>query len=387
MSEGNPVGIGLKAIFEELRTLPLPPPFWETHPQSIIYGAGNMGKDVFRVLTERGIPVIGFLDQKAQPGDHWSGVPIWPPGSEKLSSQDCKRISVIIAIHNHNRGAEIPLIVDRLRACGYECIVTLIELYDHFGQELQDRFWLTPRSFYLSLESVITHGLSLWADDESRALYVAILQFRLSADYGVPPQPDWGHQYFPADLPAWKGPLRFVDCGAFDGDTLSNLMNSGLPIEAIAAFEPDQENFGKLARFARENSTALRNITLWPCGVYSSTRQLHFASGNAEASMITPSGDMMIQCVSLDEAIPHFAPTLIKMDIEGAEYEALLGARRIIAQYRPGLAICLYHRPEHLWQIPLLITRLSTECGGGYKLYLRSHAHNGFELVVYAIAT
>ena len=109
----------------------------------------------------------------------------------------------------------------------------------------------------------------------------------------------------------------------------------------------------------------------------------------------------MIQCVSLDEAIMRFRPTLIKMDVEGAEYDALLGARKIITRYKPGLAICLYHRPEHLWQIPLLQQLFgegktifdpatpgdldSSRTNNSYRLYLRLHAFNGWELVAYAI--
>lgn len=96
------------------------------------------------------------------------------------------------------------------------------------------------------------------------------------------------------------------------------------------------------------------------------------------------------------------------MDIEGAEYEALLGARDIIFKYRPGLAISLYHRPADLWRIPLLIneiiggrgdikaisecthsTDLKRSCkefqnNGSYKYFLRSHGFNDFDLIVYA---
>ena len=68
------------------------------------------------------------------------------------------------------------------------------------------------------------------------------------------------------------------------------------------------------------------------------------------------------------------------MDIEGSEYRALLGARETIKKYRPGLAICLYHKPEHLWQIPLLVRQL-TEKGG--QFFIRCHAFNGFDLVLY----
>ena len=90
----------------------------------------------------------------------------------------------------------------------------------------------------------------------------------------------------------------------------------------------------------------------------------------------------MIQCVSLDEALPGFAPSLIKMDIEGAEMDALQGARTLIARHCPGLAISVYHRPEHLWQIPLWVNHAMP---GAYRLSLRSHAYNDFELVLYAI--
>ena len=72
------------------------------------------------------------------------------------------------------------------------------------------------------------------------------------------------------------------------------------------------------------------------------------------------------------------------MDIEGAEFGALWGARKTIARHRPALAICLYHRPEHLWQIPLLVNEWY---GGRARLFLRAHCYNGFELVLYVFPT
>jgi FkbM family methyltransferase len=356
------------------------PPFWEEYPAILIYGAGNVGKDVFRVLTERDIPVIGFLDRKAQTGDLWNSVPIFQPDDDRISSEDRKKAGVIIAIHN--RDVEIPPIVERLRALGYGRVITLIELYNWVGKELGDRFWLTSRAYYASLEPFISAAFNLWADETSKELYAAIIKFRLTGDYTVLPAPDREHQYFPPDLPAWKTPLRLVDGGAFDGDTLVNLTNAGIPIESVAAFEPDETNFSKLATFVRSNK-ALKDVALWPCGAFSATKQLRFTAGKGEASMLSSEGDVVVQCVSLDEAIPNFAPTLIKMDIEGAEHDALLGARQTIARYKPGLAISLYHRPGHLWEIPMLLARL---CGtGGYKFYLRLHAFSGFDLVLYAI--
>jgi hypothetical protein len=100
------------------------------------------------------------------------------------------------------------------------------------------------------------------------------------------------------------------------------------------------------------------------------------------ASNISSKGTTVIQCVSLDDAIPTFAPNLIKMDIEGAEYDALLGARQLITAHTPGIAASLYHRPEHLWQLPKLVENIAP---GKYNFHMRSHAMNDFELVMYAL--
>ena len=397
----------IRSIFHKFNNSAKMEPFWWKHTKTIIYGAGNIGKDVFRILKDNGIHVSGFLDQKAEKDSYWDGVPIYQPNNCQFSADERNKTNVIVAIHN--RDVEIPPIIAMLRSFGYGRIITLIELYDHFGKELGDRFWLTSRAYYKSFELFIKEAFDLWEDDESKNLYKAIMQFRLTGEYDALPKPDMERQYFPPGLPAWKTPLRFVDCGAFDGDTLSYLIKNDIPIESVAAFEPDQENFNKLSQFVMNNLVCLKNVTLWPCGVHSSTRQMRFSSGKGEASLMTAKGEVVIQCISLDDVIPNFAPTLIKMDIEGAEYEALLGARNIIFKYRPGLAISLYHRPGDLWQIPLLIneiiegrgvdtnaisegthsTDLKQSCmefqnNGSYKYFLRSHGFNGYDLVVYA---
>jgi len=83
----------------------------------------------------------------------------------------------------------------------------------------------------------------------------------------------------------------------------------------------------------------------------------------------------------LDSIIPpEEKVTYIKMDIEGAETKALHGAKRIIQEHKPRLAICVYHNPEDYFNIPLLIKQFVPE----YKLYLRHHGKGCLETVVYA---
>jgi hypothetical protein len=73
--------------------------------------------------------------------------------------------------------------------------------------------------------------------------------------------------------------------------------------------------------------------------------------------------------------------TFIKMDIEGAEYDALLGAAKVIQRDRPILAICVYHTQSDIWRIPLLIHEMLPE----HLLYLRAYEGDGFQTVMYAI--
>ena len=371
----------IETLFEQLeaalRQDPARPLFTDDVPV-YIYGAGNVGKDVFRLLTGRGIRVAGFLDRQAKPSSVWQEIPVLIPDDPAISPAERKRGHVVIGIFN--REAEIPPIRKFLKSLGYERVASFLDLHDRFASELGDRFWLTSRGFYRDQKEQITAGYELFSDEASRELYAAVLRFRFSKDYAALPAPNLDDQYFPTGLPPWPSPIRFVDCGAYDGDTLRQLFDRQVPIEAIAAFEPDPINFQKLAQSASSralNTAAM--VCLFPCGVSSTTTQIRFSSGQGSSSRASENGDTVIQCVALDEALAAFRPNVIKMDIEGAEYEALLGARRTIERHRPGLALCVYHRPEHLWTIPLLA---KAWLKGGHH-YLRAHAHSAFELVYY----
>jgi FkbM family methyltransferase len=351
---------------------------WPTK-KIFIYGTGTFARDIFNILTHHSIDVCGFLN-------HFSSTSVLQGIIVSVPDAPAPEIransAVVVGIHN--RDANIAAIISRLKSLGYAQVITPVDLYDHFADELGVRYWLTQRTYYSGYGIQIDFVSRLFADQASQDLFNLILRFRVNGDYSILPPPDMQYQYFPSDLPVWKKPLRLIDCGAYNGDTLKNVLSLEIPIEATAAYEPDEVNFRKLAEMVRENRI---NATLWPCGVYSSTVQLRFTSGQGEASGLSKNGETVIQCVSLDESAPNFAPTLIKMDIEGAETHALRGAERIIGAYHPGLAICIYHAPEHLWEIPCLVNEIAQKYNLQYKYYLRAHGYNTFELVFYAIPT
>ena len=347
----------------------------------VVYGTGAVAGDVHAFLTGRGFEVPYFVDhRKAGPAGR-QGVPVLAPDDPAITAADRAGTPIILGIFNAY--VDIEALTRKLQAAGWARVIHFLELYHRFPQAFGDRFWLTDAAYYDGQAEAITAAGKLWADAKSQDLYRGTLAFRRSGAYADLPAPDLRRQYFPEDVPAWRTPLRLVDCGAYDGDTLRQVRDLGIPVEAVCAFEPDPANFGRLAAEAdAARSWIPQEIALWPCGAWSAPTQLRFASGHGTGSYMSAEGETVIQCTSIDASCVNFRPTLIKMDIEGAELEALKGARKTIERVRPGLAICLYHKPADLWEIPLLID----SWGLGYTFYLRCHLYTGFEMVLYAVA-
>jgi FkbM family methyltransferase len=344
-----------------------------------LYGAGSTGRDVIRLLHDDGINVLAVLDAKSGLVN-LEGVPVLRPDDARFSLQEKETVPVVITIFNSY--VVMPGITSMLESLGWGNVIGFIQFHRTCAARMGNRFWLGSLDPYRESLPVWTEAANLWADDQSRTLYEDILNYRFTGNYDDAPVPDASDiQYCPASIPRWNNSLRFVDCGAYDGDTLDVLSKAGYVLEAVAAFEPDALNLHTLATRMPSLAPVANPAALWPCGVYSGTTQLRFESGKGSASAISASGDTMIQCVSIDDALHGFSPNFIKMDIEGAELAALLGARRTIHDCRPGLAICLYHHPAHLWQIPNLIRSWNLD----YRFYLRVHSNNGFELVMYAV--
>jgi hypothetical protein len=106
-----------------------------------------------------------------------------------------------------------------------------------------------------------------------------------------------------------------------------------------------------------------------------------FTALGDQTSRLSKNGSVTVPLFKLDTLLKDERPTFIKMDIEGAELEALWGAREIIRKHSPVLAICAYHESDHLWQIPLLIHSINPDL----NLYLRRYLEATWELIWYAV--
>lgn len=71
----------------------------------------------------------------------------------------------------------------------------------------------------------------------------------------------------------------------------------------------------------------------------------------------------------------------IKLDVEGNEIEAIKGAEKSIKRFKPNLAICIYHKAEHLYKIPLLIKEINRD----YRIFIDHYDITPWETVCYAV--
>lgn len=169
----------------------------------------------------------------------------------------------------------------------------------------------------------------------------------------------------------------YVDGGAYTGDTIAAFLEH---VEGkftkIYAFEPDPVNYEKLVKEYGTNP----KVVCEKSGLWNENTSLRFNDFNTDGSNVSEDGKLVISVKSLDKYISETV-SYIKMDIEGSELEALEGAQNIIKRDKPKLAVCIYHKYDDLWKIPLYIKKLVPE----YKLYIRHHAYGCSDTVLYAV--
>lgn len=345
----------------------------------LVYGARLAGISVHSYLKAIGIEIAGFLDRDAKALQWVKDCPVVT--AEQWAgdcANDLSNATLIMGLFNSRVDQEA--LVGYLRSLGYRTILSLVDFVRLFPDNQPFRYWLVDPRFYEENAPALARFRARLVDTASRELLDDIVGFRTGNGHWHLPPPS-PHQYSPRDVPAWPKRLRLIDCGAYTGDTVQELLDCGYEFDALATFEPNLQNYFHLTR----NIKGI-NATHFPCGVSDSNRLSAFDSSSdtgGHLSDFPKGGTDTVVCVRLDDALPEFSPNLIKMDIEGEEPAALLGGRTIIERFRPNLAICVYHRADHLWSICDLIDQISP----GYSFYLRSHARNTFEVVLYAITS
>jgi FkbM family methyltransferase len=345
----------------------------------VLFGAGGIGRKTLAGLRKVGIEPLAFTDNNtALWGSKINGIPVMSP--KDAAAQYAHNAAFVVTIWCGEGQDRMRDRVGFLRGLGCTHVVTFGQLFWKYPETYLPHYSAAPAHQVHDEAAAVLEAAGLWADEASRQEYLSQIRWRLRFDFDGLADPVQHAIYFPPDLCSLRHDEVFIDCGAFDGDTVRGFLDQAQNgFRKIVAFEPDPASFRKLSDL----------VSTLPC---KDSIEIHQAATGAEKGVVQFSGDgtaaasvgsgpLSVNCVTLDEALGDTVPTYIKMDIEGAEIDTIRGASRIIRDHAPVLTICSYHKQDHLWSIPRLIHAIRPD----YRFYLRPHLIEVWDLVCYAI--
>lgn len=173
----------------------------------------------------------------------------------------------------------------------------------------------------------------------------------------------------------------FVDCGAFNGDTVSKYVEfTNNDYKKIYAFEPNQNNIIAL----KKRTELVENIEIIEKGTWNEETVLEFSENGSASQIVEDEGSVKVEVTTIDNIVGDDKVTFIKMDVEGSELESLEGAKQTIAKNIPKLAICCYHKRDDIVNLYNYINQFEND-EYRYNFYLRHHSNSVYETVLYAI--
>jgi FkbM family methyltransferase len=349
----------------------------------VLVGIGGLGRRVLRALRTADVEPLALTDN----GSRLQGTTI--EGHEVLSVPEAarrygERATFVVTIWGAGSTHRFAQTRSQLESLGAQAVSAFPPLLWKYPKHALPHYCQDLPHLVLEQRDDVRRGLDVWADESSRREYLSQVRLRLLADFDGLAHPVEHPQYFPPDLFQYGPAECFVDCGAYDGDTIRTLLDRhGVAIDRVIALEPDPVNVAALERYI----STLRlpaGVRVLPLAAGAARGRAFIETTGTASSALTSDaleGTTGIDLAPLDELLEHEHPTFIKMDIEGAEPDALRGARATIARHRPILAICVYHLQHHLWSIPLALREMCD----GYDFVLRPHNEEGWDLVCYGV--
>ncbi len=346
----------------------------------VLFGAGNLGKKTLRVLRGHGIEPLAFTDNSARLwGQEIDGVAV-------LAPEDAARqfgSSAAFVVTAFSPGCNFVPLQQQLHELGCARVVPFLALFWNYAQECLPHVLVDLPQRVLAQRDAIQDAFQLFHDDVSRREYVAQVRWRLWQDFTALPPPSEHEQYFPCDLFSWTTDEVFADCGAFDGDTIRAILNRRADFRQIIAIEPDPLNFQRLQHCVSQMPQPVRErIHLNRLAVSASKGTLRFEPDGTAGAKISEQGGLAVDCDSLENILAGRRPSYVKLDVEGAEEDALRGAAGILRRGETIWAVCAYHKQSDLWQLPRL---LRSSVPSDYRLFLRKHGGEIFDTVCYAV--
>ena len=312
----------------------------ETRP-IVVYGMGNGADKLLSRFAEYGIRVADFFASDGFVRGHsFHGFRVKSFSEIRETYPDFR----IVLSFASNRPEVISALAEIDRA--YDLVAPDMPVA---GGEYFDR------AFYNAHYGEILRAYELFSDEDSRSAFAAAVRYRLTGRISYllsafsPEEEIFSHFY---------APERYLDVGAYRGDTVRSAVLRWNTLREIVAVEPDSKNFARLAAYA--GSVDSPKILPVEGAAYSENGEGCFSEGgNRNSSLLSASyrhKDRAVRLLRLD-SLPLGRVDLIKYDVEGAEREALEGSEALILRDRPQMLVSLYHRSADLFKIPLALSR------------------------------
>ncbi|MEA3315645.1 MAG: FkbM family methyltransferase, partial [Campylobacterota bacterium] len=201
------------------------------------------------------------------------------------------------------------------------------------------------------------------------------INFKISFDYKFMDgfKNDFDNQYFDKDIVPKIDNIVFIDGGGYVGDTTPNIIKNYPNFKKTYLIEPNQLHIN----IAKRDFGDIKNIEFINCGLGS--KKIKTTNSQIKQNNC----DHNFQALNIDtiDNIVKEKVDFIKLDIEGAEQDAIDGAEKTIRNNKPILAICIYHKAEDWYKIPKKILNINNR----YKIYIRHYMEGIYETVMYFI--
>jgi FkbM family methyltransferase len=335
-----------------------------------IYGAGGLGRKLASGLRAEGVAIAGFCDSNpATWGRHMLDLPVMSPLAAAAAAGDSGGFIISTwSLGAESRNAEIKRTLDQL---GVKHSTFFTTPFWEYPRQFLPHYRIDLPSKLLAARGDILEAAGLLADAESRRQFFVQLKLLATTTFDEVSYDTPGDTYFPAGIVSPLMIRRFVDCGAYDGDTLKSLCaHAGELLEKYWGFEPDPGNVLRLHATVDATSLGRDGRTeILPYAVGNKNCRLRFDATGDVGARVCADGAIEVESRRLDDVLGDAVPTFIKMDIEGAELDAISGAQLLVQRCRPTCAVCVYHLQHHLWAICLALHRSVA----GYSIYFRTH--------------
>lgn len=355
-------------------------PYLDNSQNVYIWGTGLLGRFACRQLKQSNIlsgGVIAFIDNnKALTGSIIEDTPVISPDIVKTDDLIIICSQAFMQIENQiENELSNPKLYYRI----------LPFLYDELSEWKMDEGLLDSLGKLDIYRENYKNIFRKCADEISREVLDDILNYRFTMKsawiqkaYDKTNERGNGVEYFDSAIIELQKDEVFVDCGGYIGDTVLSFRDfSNNTYKKIYYFEPSLTIYNN----AKDNLKNVRDVVFNSAGVGENSGVYRFAgAGEKDSGHVDDNGTEMVNIVTLDEVVMD-EPTFIKMDIEGAELSALKGASKLIKKSRPKLAICVYHKPEDLFEILELID----SWGINYKYYFRHYQRGLSGTILYCI--